>query len=633
MNSSFDVAAGTIASGGMDGKSACSSTDSLGSSRFAGGFDERGRSSLGSTIGGRSRPPWAAPGSGERSLISRITASSSEDGASSSSRSDGGGPSSDGTGERSPHARRHRLRRRGRGRGPLQRLGGRRRRDHRWPRCRARARVRRQASPRWDRAGEDGERRVDRGGQEVGPVGRFDRADRAAGRQIGEEILDEIRRRLAGEQQRARRRAARQALEDRARRVRRRPQVLLEHGSDRADALDFHRVRARGRRERPARRREGSRQELEERARELPADRLGARRHDEPTRSDRRGASRARARRSGSCRRSPSASPCAALRRGSRPRRGTSRRARPRARPCEWRRRARAGAAATARRAARALRRRRAARISMRARGRSTSRTRARMARESLSLRMYAAALAPSSRTRCKRSSFHESRITGVSRSATSRRKARHSAKPSSPGIRMSLTTSSGWTRNARSSAVAPSSASCTSQPAVRSRSEMNQVTPGSSSATTTRRPLRRTSAAAPRPRPADPVRLRAAPDAATARARWPLRARPRRSGSRPSCAETRSPARARWRPRARRAPRCPRRAGPGASAPCGSTLSTRAPLNSCERRSASCSSVGSPRVIRTVRPSRGVEDLVASVADHVGADGPRRASSRRRAR
>ncbi len=147
-------------------------------------------------------------------------------------------------------------------------------------------------------------------------------------------------------------------------------------------------------------------------------------------------------------------------------------------------------------------------RISMRARGRSTSRTRASTARESLSFRMYAAALAPSSRTRCSRSSFQERSITGVSRSPTSRRSARHSAKPSSPGIKMSLTTSSGWTRNAMSSAVAPSSASWTSHPAVRRRSEMNQVTPGSSSATTTRRPLSRTSAAAPRPRPA----IRSAP-------------------------------------------------------------------------------------------------------------------------
>ena len=61
---------------------ACVVDGSLGRrSSFAGGFEERGRSSLGSTMGGRSRPHGRpGPGAGERSLISRMTASSSEDG-------------------------------------------------------------------------------------------------------------------------------------------------------------------------------------------------------------------------------------------------------------------------------------------------------------------------------------------------------------------------------------------------------------------------------------------------------------------------------------------------------------------------------------------------------------------------
>src|ERR1019366_9208601 len=54
---------------------------------MAGGFDDRGRSALGSTMGGRSSPPCTLAGVGERSLISRMTASSRDDGASLSSSS------------------------------------------------------------------------------------------------------------------------------------------------------------------------------------------------------------------------------------------------------------------------------------------------------------------------------------------------------------------------------------------------------------------------------------------------------------------------------------------------------------------------------------------------------------------
>ena len=94
-----------------------------------------------------------------------------------------------------------------------------------------------------------------------------------------------------------------------------------------------------------------------------------------------------------------------------------------------------------------------------------------------------------------KRSSFQESRMTGVSRSATSRRMARQSEKPSRFGIRMSLMTRSGDDSYASSSAFAIEGL----EDAARRLEEVgeNQTTAGSSSATTTRRPSRRTSAAA----------------------------------------------------------------------------------------------------------------------------------------
>ena len=152
----------------------------------------------------------------------------------------------------------------------------------------------------------------------------------------------------------------------------------------------------------------------------------------------------------------------------------------------------------------------------------------------------------------------------------------------------------------------------------------MNQVTPGIVVGDDRRGARwRRTSAAAPRPRAAEPVGARRRRGAATARARWPPRARRRRSAPPRRSAARRSPARARWRPRARRAPRCPRRAGRGTTRAVRSTLSTRARLQLLARAArASCSSVGSPSVMRTVRPSRASSDLVARPPQHLGGDG-----------
>jgi hypothetical protein len=73
--SSLEAAPGTIASGGIDGSMLSSESSS------AGGFEDRRFNSLGSMMGGGSDPvARAAPGAGDRSLSSRITASSREDG-------------------------------------------------------------------------------------------------------------------------------------------------------------------------------------------------------------------------------------------------------------------------------------------------------------------------------------------------------------------------------------------------------------------------------------------------------------------------------------------------------------------------------------------------------------------------
>ena len=140
---------------------------------------------------------------------------------------------------------------------------------------------------RGGRARQHRERRLDRGGQEVRPVGGLHAADGAAGGQIGEQILDEARRCFARQQDRPRRRSGRQPLENRPRRIGRGPQVLLEHRRIEQDALDLHRPGAGRRRERAACRREGLRQKLEERPGQLPADRLAARRDGEAPGADR----------------------------------------------------------------------------------------------------------------------------------------------------------------------------------------------------------------------------------------------------------------------------------------------------------------------------------------------------------
>ncbi len=86
--------------------------------------------------------------------------------------------------------------------------------------------------------------------------------------------------------------------------------------------------------------------------------------------------------------------------------------------------------------------------------------------------------------------------MTGTSLSATSRLSSRQSANPSSPGIRMSLTTTSGQHLRMTSRAKAPSWASITSAPAARSKPLRNHTTAGSSSATTMDRPERLTASA-----------------------------------------------------------------------------------------------------------------------------------------
>src|SRR5271170_7632896 len=89
-------ASGTTASGGSDARRARSSACV---SLSAGGFDERLRSALGSTMGGGLEVgTCTAPAVGERSLISRITASSRDDGAPSADVADAGEGEGEGEG-------------------------------------------------------------------------------------------------------------------------------------------------------------------------------------------------------------------------------------------------------------------------------------------------------------------------------------------------------------------------------------------------------------------------------------------------------------------------------------------------------------------------------------------------------
>ena len=134
-------------------------------------------------------------------------------------------------------------------------------------------------------AREDREGLSDRRTQKVDSARSVDAADRAARRQIGEHVFEEIRRHFTGQEHLARRRAARDALQHRARRVGRGAEVLFEHGGVEHDAFDLHRVRAGRGGERASRGGDRAREQVEQRPRELAANRLGARRDHEPARA------------------------------------------------------------------------------------------------------------------------------------------------------------------------------------------------------------------------------------------------------------------------------------------------------------------------------------------------------------